>query len=203
MRAIATTGLRALVIASAWCVLGVGLNFISAKPIPWIYAPPKFVDLEGVKVQLIDEKQAKEFMESADTVFVDSRKQDDYAKSHVKGSIFLSPDELQERFVSVEPLLPQDSRIVLYCYGPECDMAEQVAVFLAQMGYRNLAIMSAGFAAWEKAGYSVESAADRSENLDFWEQEEERQVCCEIVRVAPFLGHLWSFRSGVRGEAVV
>ena len=203
MRAIATTVLRALVLASAWSAIGVGLNFISAKPIPWIYEPPKFVDLEGVKVQLIDEKQAGESMESADTVFVDSRRQEDYEKSRVKGSIFLGPDDVQERFVSVEPLLPQDSRIVLYCYGPECDMAEQVAVFLVQMGYRNLAIMSAGFAAWEKAGYPVEKATDRTESLDFWEQEEERQVCCEMVHMSPFRGHSWSFRSGVRVEAVV
>ena len=203
MRAKATIVLRALILASAWTAIGVGLNFISAKPIPWIYEPPKFVYLEGTKVQLIDEKQAKEFLESADTVFVDSRKQEDYEKSRVKGSIFLGPDDVQERFALVEPLLPQESRIVLYCYGPECDMAERVAVFLVQMGYGNLAIMSAGFAAWEKAGYPVERATDRTESLDFWEQEEESQVCCEIVRMFPFLGQRRSVRSGTRAEGVV
>lgn len=158
MKTTMTTLVRALIIAGIWGVVGVGANLVATTPIPWIYEPPRTLDLEGVKVPLVDEKQAREFMESADTMFVDSRNQEDYAKSHVKGSVFLSPDDVQERFISAEPLLPKDSRIVLYCYGPECDMAERVAGFLVQMGYRNLAIMSAGFTAWTTAGYPVETA---------------------------------------------
>ena len=181
MKTILEAVIGVLVIAVGWGVVGFGLNFISAKPVPWIYEPRKSLDLAGVKVLLIDEKQAREFLESSETVFVDSRKQDDYVKSHVKGGIFLPPDDVQERFVSVEPLLSQDSRIVLYCYGPECDMAEQVAEFLIQLGYKNLAIMSVGFPAWENAGYPVETATDRSKRLNFWEQEEEKQICCEVA----------------------
>jgi rhodanese-related sulfurtransferase len=35
-------------------------------------------------------------------------------------------------------------------------MAEEVARFLAQLGYRKMTIMSAGYRAWEEAGYPVE-----------------------------------------------
>lgn len=157
MRAIIGTVWRSLTIALFWGAIGVGVNSISATPAPWIYQPAKSLDLEGVKVELIDEKQARDYWGRPDTVFVDSRKQKDYEKSRVKGSLFLAPDDLEERFVTIETLLPQDSRVVLYCYGPECDMAEKVAVFMAKIGYRNLAVMNAGFDAWEKAGYPVET----------------------------------------------
>lgn len=175
MKAAIGTVLRALIVAGIWGSIGVGVNLISAEPVPWIYEPPKSVDIAGIKVLLMDEKQAKGLHGNPDTVFVDSRNKADYVKSHVKGSIFLAPDDVEERFPSVEPLLPQDSRIVLYCYGPECDMAERVAAFLAQMGYKNLAVMSAGFPAWQKAGYPVETNSDRSETMSFREQEEENR----------------------------
>jgi hypothetical protein len=58
MRTILGKLLRALIIAVAWGAIGVGVNFISAKPVPWTYEPPSFLDLGGVKVQLIEEKQA-------------------------------------------------------------------------------------------------------------------------------------------------
>jgi rhodanese-related sulfurtransferase len=176
MTGIIGTMLRALVIVVAWGAIGAGFNCISANPIPWIYSPAKFINLEGMRVPLIDEKKAMELFQSQNTVFVDSRKQEDYGKSHVKGSIFISPNDMEERFVSVEPLLPQHFNIVLYCYGPECDMAEQVAVFLAQMQYKNLFIMTSGFPAWEKAGYPVDRAGDHRENTELFDHDQETQV---------------------------
>jgi rhodanese-related sulfurtransferase len=38
--------------------------------------------------------------------------------------------------------MPEDSRLILYCYGPQCDMAEEVAKFLVQLGYKKMMIMS-------------------------------------------------------------
>jgi rhodanese-related sulfurtransferase len=179
----------ALVIAGVRCAGGVRVLTIPAKPSEWIYESPKSLNLEGVKVQLIDEKPARTLLGNPDTVFLDSRKLEDYAKSHVKGSILLSPDELPLRFVSSGSLPARGSRIVLYCCVPECDVAERVAALLVRMGYRNLAVMKAGFVAWEKAGYPVETAPNTRESPDFWEQEEENQACCEIVDA------LWSLKS--------
>jgi rhodanese-related sulfurtransferase len=183
MKAIYSAVLTALVMAGVWCAGGVRVLSLPAKPSAWIYESPESLNLEGVKVQLIDEKPARALLGSPNTVFLDARKPEDYAKSHVKGSIFLSPDELPLRFASSVALPPRASRIVLYCCGPQCDMAERIAGVLIRMGYKNLTIMKAGFVAWEKAGYPVETAPDNSEGPNFWEQEEESQACCEIVDV--------------------
>jgi len=148
--------IRAALILVCASLVGLGVNLISPKPLPWEYVPPKEVEVRGVKVPLIDEQAAFGFFGSEGTVFVDTRKKEDYSERHVKGSVFITPEEKEELFPTVQPLLPEDARVILYCYGPECDMAEQVADFLAQLGYTKMMIMSAGFRAWEKAGHPVE-----------------------------------------------
>jgi len=161
MRQFAGIVVRSLIIACVAASIGLGLNLASNKALPWIYVPPKELVLEGVRVKLIDEKEARRLFDIPETLFVDSRHQDDYRKGHVKGAIFLEPAEKEERFPVVQALLPENGLLILYCYGPECDMAEQVAGFLAQLGYKNMMIMTAGFRLWEKAGYPVEGKGDR------------------------------------------
>jgi len=151
------TILRAFVIAAAAAAVGLGLNAVSSKPIPWVYVPPTLLELPGgVKVTLIDEKEARKYFDKDGTIFVDSRHRDDYEKKHVKGALFLAPDDKEEQFVAVQPLMPEESRLILYCYGPQCEMAEEVARFLVQLGYKQMMIMTAGFKAWAEAGYPIE-----------------------------------------------
>ncbi len=147
---------KAVLILVCASLIGLGLNLVSPKPLPWEYIPPNEVEVRGVKVPLIDEQAAFKLFGSEGTVFVDTRKKEDYDEAHVKGAVFLTPEEKEDLFPIVQPFLPEEARLILYCYGPECDMAEQVADFLAQLGYKNMMIMSAGFRAWEKAGHPVE-----------------------------------------------
>ncbi|MDQ7785604.1 MAG: rhodanese-like domain-containing protein [Desulfomonilaceae bacterium] len=155
MKSLIDTLIRAAGIVALFGAIGLGANLFSSDGIPWVYVQAKTVDLSGAKVELVDEKEAREHYGNGETVFVDARTRDDYDKSHVEGAVFLSPEDVEERFVSVRDLLPEDGRIILYCYGPECDMAERVADFLGQLGYRNMMIMTAGYAAWKDAGYPV------------------------------------------------
>jgi rhodanese-related sulfurtransferase len=155
MRASVSIVIRSFIILIAASAIGLGLNLASGKPLPWIYEPPKELTLEGVKIPLINEKEAREFFDDPNTVFVDTRNKEDYSDGHIEGAVFLPAHEKEEQFQSVEPLLDEDSRLVLYCHGPECEMAEQVAVFLIQLGYKNLVILTSGYQIWEKAGYPV------------------------------------------------
>lgn len=153
MKPVIGTTIRAAIIVGLWGAIGLGVNLASPRAIPWIYVQAKAVGLSGVKVQLIDEKAARKHFGNGDAVFVDARSREDYDKSHVEGAVFLGPENVEERFASVQALLHEKSKIVLYCHGPECDMAERVAEFLGQVGYRNMTIMSAGYSAWERAGF--------------------------------------------------
>jgi rhodanese-related sulfurtransferase len=148
--------LRTLLLMFVGAAVGLGVNSVRPAGLPWIYVPPEELLVEGVKVRLVDEKEAVRFLDDPETVFVDSRKEEDYRERHVKSAVFLPEENVEERLITVQGLMPEDSRIILYCYGPECDMAEKVAGFLAQNGYKNMMIMTAGFRAWEKAGYPME-----------------------------------------------
>ncbi len=148
---------RALIITAGSALVGGVVNQVSPKGIQWIYVPPDVVEAAGVKIPLIDENKARTFFDDGTTVFVDTRAEEDYSDGHVRGAIPFPSTEMDDRFSAVEPLLgKKDSRIILYCSGPECDMAREAAVFLVQMKYRNLMIMNAGFGAWKKAGFPVE-----------------------------------------------
>jgi rhodanese-related sulfurtransferase len=160
MKTSADLVIRALLIALVFASLGAMVNRASDDPLSWMYALPKQVSLAGVTVPLIDEREAFRFLDDPGTVFIDSRGCLDYAKTHVKGAICLPPEDMEHRFPSMELLIPSESRIILYCYGPECDMAEKVGAFLAQLGYRNLLIMSSGFPSWMKAKYPVDGRSE-------------------------------------------
>jgi len=162
MKEFAKLVLNALVIASAASCVGLGINMASSRGIPWVYQPPDEVSVESVKIPLVDEREAKRFFDDVGTVFIDTRHAKDYEKNHVKGALLLPPEEQEERFPAIEPLIPEGGRVILYCYGPDCDMAERVAHFLVQLGYKNFMIMQAGFRGWQRAGYPVEQSSDKN-----------------------------------------
>jgi len=166
MKTSADLVIRALLIALAFAFLGTMVNQAADDRLPWIFTPSRQVIVAGVTVPLINEREAFRFLNDPGTVFIDSRGCPEYARSHVRGAICMPPDDMEDRFPSVEPLIPPDNRIILYCYGPQCDMAEKVGAFLAQLGYRNLLIMSSGFPAWLKAKYPVDGRTERDTATD-------------------------------------
>jgi rhodanese-related sulfurtransferase len=192
MRTTASVVCRALMMVLIFAFIGMLSNLLSGKPVDWRYVPPEEMLLAGVKVQLIDAKAAHKYSHDSSTVFVDSRECRDYAKSHVKGAICLPPDDVEQRFLSVEPLIPPESRVILYCYGPECDMAEKVGTFLAQQGYKNMMIMSSGFNAWEKAKFPVDGTSKGDAAIedpeDFWRQDEIADIEIASRRLCRCLG---------------
>jgi len=153
--------IRALGILVVFSLVGLGVNSVSSKGIPLVYVPPVKLVLAGVDVPLINETEAGGFLDNPDTTFVDTRKEEDYRERHVRGAVFLSPDNVEEKFPEVQVLIPEENRLILYCYGPECDMAERVALFLAQLGYKKMMIMTVGFRGWEKAGLPVEISSHK------------------------------------------
>jgi rhodanese-related sulfurtransferase len=153
--------LRALVIVIAAAALGVIVNLVSPSGISLLYTPPKEVVHSGVKIPIIDEKEARQSLDDGHTIFLDARDEEDFEDSHIKGALSMPSAQKEERFPLLEPMIPKEGGIIVYCTNPECHMAEQVAGFLAQLGYENLKIMAPGIEGWTKAGYAVQSGSAR------------------------------------------
>ena len=149
--------LRAAIIVIVASCIGLAVNFISPRGIPWVYTPPKEVVGGESAIPILDENKAREFLDDGETIFLDTRHDEDFAEGHVKGALSLPEPEMQNRFMEIQPLLPQESHVIVYCGGPECEMADKVALFLVQLGYKKVEVMKAGFSSWKKAGYPVAS----------------------------------------------
>ena len=156
MREFGAIFVRAVLIVVGASVLGLGVNLVSPKGVPWIYVRPDIIEVDGVTIPIISEEKALGFLDDGETIFLDTRNAKDYAESHIRGAVSLPEPKKEERFPTVEPVLPKDSRIVLYCTGPECQMAEKVAAFLAKLGFENLMLMPGGIEGWGKAGHPIE-----------------------------------------------
>jgi rhodanese-related sulfurtransferase len=148
---------QAVAIAVVASLVGLGVNTVSPRGIPLVYTPPQTIQVGDLEIPVIDEASAFELYEKGTAVFLDAREEEDFSQGRIPGAMCLPEPHMQERFPMIEPLLPEDSTIVLYCSGPECHMAEQVAGFLAQLGYQDMHIMTAGYIGWEQAGFPTES----------------------------------------------
>ena len=97
---------------------------------------------------------AAEELEAEDPLFIlDVRNPGEWEEKHIRGSVNLPLNRLQERIDGV----PRDRRIAVHCAG---GYRSSIAVsILHQHGITNLIEIAGGLAAWEAAGLPVVSAA--------------------------------------------
>jgi rhodanese-related sulfurtransferase len=86
------------------------------------------------------------------TVFIDSRKPEDYAEGHITGALHFYADEYEDYVPKVMPLLSRDMTYVIYCNGTTCDLSHHLALKLSEQGYKNLKVFFNGWSQWKKAG---------------------------------------------------
>ena len=111
---------------------------------------------QGVKTLNI--KQAYEFFQEGQTLFIDARSPGEYAELHMAGAVNLSLEKLQERDNTALAGIAKERRIVVYCGQANCDIALKVAEKLQSLGFTQVAAYLGGFRAWDEAGYPVDTS---------------------------------------------
>lgn len=86
-----------------------------------------------------------------EVVVIDVRPKHEYELSHIKNAKSLPKSELQKELDKI----PKDKKIVAYCRGPLCVMADDVIELLKQKGY-DAARLEKGFPDWVALGLPVE-----------------------------------------------
>lgn len=83
---------------------------------------------------------------------IDVNEADNYAFAHVPGAKLLVYDQIKPQD------LPADraSKLVFYCWSPECPAAEMAAKTAAGLGFTDVYCMHAGITGWEDAGLPTE-----------------------------------------------
>lgn len=86
-----------------------------------------------------------------EVVVIDVRPKHEYELSHIKNAKSLPKSELQKELDQI----PKDKKIVAYCRGPLCVMADDVIELLKQEGY-DATRLEKGFPDWVALGLPVE-----------------------------------------------
>jgi rhodanese-related sulfurtransferase len=88
-------------------------------------------------------------------VLVDSRGQDAWEQGHIPGALHLPTAEIADRAAE---LIPLETPVVTYCWGPGCNGATRAALAFARLGYQ-VKEMLGGYEYWVREGFGVQTAA--------------------------------------------
>lgn len=149
--------LELLALLALACVLALSVNKLRPEGIPWRedWTAKKFASAtkSGGRI-LLDLALAAQQSDSA--LFIDARLFEDYELGHIPGAQSLPFDPVSKTLEAQVKELPKDRPLILYCSGVSCSMAEELAEYIRDFGYKNALIMVEGFEGWSGAGYPIQ-----------------------------------------------
>lgn len=112
--------------------------------------------LEPAAVRIIgDIDIAKQIYDAFETVFVDARPADEYRTGHIEGALSLPVWESGTELDAFISRYTPDQPIVVYCWGGNCEDGHELAIMLADLGFRDVSVMTGGLPLWAERGFPV------------------------------------------------
>lgn len=98
--------------------------------------------------------------EPGSLVVVDTRRQSSWDHGHIPGAVHMPTAQIPARAPN---LIPAESQIVVYSWGPGCNGSTFAALAFAELGY-SVKEMIGGIEYWIRNGLPVETAAGAVQN---------------------------------------
>ncbi len=130
-------------------IMGLGSNFLRASPLPLI-PPFLFASYEE-----IDPVQAHRLAAEGKVLFLDSRENSQYKKTHLPRALSLPVKTFSTLYPSLGPLIPANGWIIIYGEGRLRPTERELAFLFLQAGEKRIKILSGGIPAWVAKGYPV------------------------------------------------
>jgi rhodanese-related sulfurtransferase len=112
--------------------------------------------LRELDPRYITAEESKARFDGGQTVFVDARRADHFARGHVAGALNLPAEEFFTRYVALANWLPREADIVVYCMGRGCYESRLLADKLGSVGYKRLWVFRDGWKTWQERGWAAE-----------------------------------------------
>lgn len=106
-------------------------------------------------IHRMDIEDAKYIFDNDHAIFIDARGPNEYAESHIKGSINIP---VTTSLVEIEKLKTklQGKLLVTYCHGVGCHLSDKTAYLLYDAGYRKIGIFFGGWPKWNEHKYPID-----------------------------------------------
>ncbi len=123
-----------------------------------LVSPADFVAKAKATIKECTVSQVEEFLNS-DTILIDIREPEEYARGHIPGAIHVPRGMLEFQIMKTLEHIgistdPADADMVLYCgTGGRSALATKS---MDDMGFRNVRSMDGGIVAWNEAGLPVD-----------------------------------------------
>lgn len=91
-------------------------------------------------------------LENGTAHFVDAREPHEYADGHLRGATFLPQSAVYEKVEDMLSMVPIEEKIIVYCGGPDCHAAEDVAAVLREYNYADVEVYISGWEEIETSG---------------------------------------------------
>lgn len=140
---------RSVVIVVASATVGLAVNAVSPRRIPYITPPKKAADPS----EFVPLSEAYRLWGSGTAFFLDARAPSDYAAGHIANAFNLPAETFNEHFSQVAAYLSPNSAIICYCDGVDCDLSHKLVEQLRQNGFAKIHILQNGWTEWSKAGH--------------------------------------------------
>lgn len=147
---------QSLAILLGSLILAAGQNALRPDGLPWVHASPAAVDLTAASGEISLKDAAMLFL-SGKAMFLDARSRESFAEGHIKGAVWLSPDEFFDEYDAVASSLAGKDVIVAYCDGERCPLSHQLAEKLKAKGHVNVRVLVNGWTLWRGEGLPVEA----------------------------------------------
>jgi rhodanese-related sulfurtransferase len=151
-----------IILVAIGIVMGFTINTFNPDGIPligqWnperglVHAGGTCVEEEG----MVDNWDITDYLNRSDVLFVDARTRAEFAEGHIPGSFNLPVGEVDNLVFDFMDLHPQDMELVIYCSGPECHDAPDLAKILTEYGYQNIKVYWNGMSGWKQANRHID-----------------------------------------------
>ncbi len=155
-----------IILVAIGIIMGFTINVFNPDGIPLIgqWNPGRgLVHAGGSCVEdsdMIDDWDVQSFFNRSDVVFVDARSRSEYRAGHIPGAFNLPIGEVDILVFDFMEMYPQDTDLVIYCSGPECHDAPDMARILKEYGYETIHVYWSGMLGWKKANRPIDVLED-------------------------------------------
>lgn len=147
---------QAVIIVLASAALGLAVNAVSPRGLPFITPPKAPLKIE----ETVSLDEAKKLWSAGATFFLDARAPADYEAGHIANAFNLPVEEFDQHYPQVAAMLGPDMPIVVYCDGVDCELSHRLAAMLRQRNYKTVRILVNGWTTWHNAGLPTTTGAN-------------------------------------------